>query len=275
MAAISSSIVQGSALGPASYTVTAADLRTVTPGNFLAKFADDTYLIVPANFSHTVSAELDNIEVWSANNNLKLNKSKSHEIIFQQHNSRKAPIALPPPINGIQRVDEIKCLGVTLSFKLSFSQHINETLTTCSQSLYALRNLKAHGLCNDLPNVIFKATTLSKLLYASPVWWGFVTAAEKQRLEAFLKKARRCHFYSENEPSFSTLCEQADEKLFAAIINNPHHVLYPLLPPKQAHSYNLRPRPHPIDRDPAKINRPRSENFSIPNALSWVILVGK
>ena len=40
---ITVSIVQGSGIGPASYVVNASDLRAVTPGNELLKFAVDTY----------------------------------------------------------------------------------------------------------------------------------------------------------------------------------------------------------------------------------------
>ena len=47
-ASINASIIQGSAIGPATYVVNAEDLKAVTPGNFLCKYADDTYLIVPA-----------------------------------------------------------------------------------------------------------------------------------------------------------------------------------------------------------------------------------
>ena len=41
-------IVHGPGLDPASYVVTASDLHPVTPDNSMVKFADDTYLIVPA-----------------------------------------------------------------------------------------------------------------------------------------------------------------------------------------------------------------------------------
>jgi len=41
---IMASIIQGSCIGPASYVVTASDLRAVTHGNSMAKYADDTYL---------------------------------------------------------------------------------------------------------------------------------------------------------------------------------------------------------------------------------------
>jgi len=44
---INASIIQGSALGPASYVVNAGDLNTVTPSNRIHKYADDTSLYQP------------------------------------------------------------------------------------------------------------------------------------------------------------------------------------------------------------------------------------
>ena len=74
------STVQGSAVGPASYVVNAADLTTVSSTNHLVTYADDTYLIIPASNIGTRADELDHIERWSAVNNLKLNRRKSTEI---------------------------------------------------------------------------------------------------------------------------------------------------------------------------------------------------
>jgi Reverse transcriptase (RNA-dependent DNA polymerase) len=45
---IMASIVQGSAVGPAAYVVTAGDLQTMTPGNAVCKYADDTLSYQPA-----------------------------------------------------------------------------------------------------------------------------------------------------------------------------------------------------------------------------------
>jgi hypothetical protein len=72
-------IIQGSAIGPALYVVTTSDLRTVTPGNEMLKYADDIYLLVPASNVESRVAEQDNIERWARANNLKLNWAK---IIF-------------------------------------------------------------------------------------------------------------------------------------------------------------------------------------------------
>ena len=43
MLEINASIIQGSALGSVSYVVNAGDLNTVTPGNRIHKYADDTW----------------------------------------------------------------------------------------------------------------------------------------------------------------------------------------------------------------------------------------
>ena len=54
---IPASIIQGSANGPASYVVNGSDLHTVSDGNDLLKYADDTYLIIPAVNVETRSTE--------------------------------------------------------------------------------------------------------------------------------------------------------------------------------------------------------------------------
>jgi len=43
---ILASVIQGSVIGPASYAIHAGDLRPITNGNDLVKYADDTYLVV-------------------------------------------------------------------------------------------------------------------------------------------------------------------------------------------------------------------------------------
>jgi len=69
-------------IGPASYVVNAGDLRQITAGNHLFKYADDTYLITPLANADTCAAELQSIEDWAKSNSLKLNHSKSVEIII-------------------------------------------------------------------------------------------------------------------------------------------------------------------------------------------------
>ena len=70
------SIIQGSGIGPASYVVTASDLHATTPGNSMDKYADDTYLIIPASNVESCASEIAHIEDCALNNNLRLNRTK-------------------------------------------------------------------------------------------------------------------------------------------------------------------------------------------------------
>ena len=100
---ITESVVQGSGLGPAAYIVTAADLRPKCTGNSIVKFADDTYLIIPAANSHT-EEEVSHAETWAARNNLHLNCAKSHKIVFRSRRLRGKADQPAPPCYGIERV---------------------------------------------------------------------------------------------------------------------------------------------------------------------------
>src|SRR6218665_1340349 len=76
IAYINASVVQGSGFGLSSFDIVASYLHPLHQQNSLAKYADDTYLIVPASARTTVRDELDHISVWAATNNLKLNAKK-------------------------------------------------------------------------------------------------------------------------------------------------------------------------------------------------------
>ena len=73
---ITASVIQGSSLGRASYIVNAADLRPRHAANHMMKFADDTYLIIPALNSHTRDDEVIHVKSWAGANNLQLNCAK-------------------------------------------------------------------------------------------------------------------------------------------------------------------------------------------------------
>jgi len=92
-------------------------------------------------------------------------------------------------------------------------------------------------------HAVFRAVVVSRMTYASPAWSGFITATDRQRVDAFLKW---CGFCPPDLPDFDQLLEEADDQLLERILNNPHHTLYQLLPPQSTASqkYNLRRRLH-------------------------------
>ena len=100
-----------------------------------------------AQFSRTL--ELDNIDEWAKANNLTLSRSKSAEIVIIDR-KRKCHHTQPSSLPDIRRVSTIKILGVTISNKLSVNDHVSNIVSKCSQTLYALTILRAHGLCTQL-----------------------------------------------------------------------------------------------------------------------------
>ena len=259
---ITASIIQGSAIGPTSYVVTASDLHTVSDGNQLCKYADDTYLIIPAVNVNTRSNELQHISDWAASNNLSLNLSKSEEIVFVDKR-KKHKFNIPDTLDGLKRVQNIKILGVTFTNGLSVTPHVQHLATSNAQILYALKILRAHGLCRMAIQAVFRSVILARFLYASPAWWGFAGAQDRQKVYGFLRRSARVGFYSSDSSSFDDLCIQADQNLFNKVLHNPDHVLHRLLPPVAYTSYYcLRPRAH--DRSlPERLTHLTDCNFII------------
>jgi len=62
--------------------------------------------------------------------------------------------------------------------------------------------LRHHGMGDDSLRIVYKAVVLSKLLHAAPAWWGFTSAADKQRLEVSIRRAVRSGLYAADDTYF-------------------------------------------------------------------------
>ena len=136
------------------------------------KFADDTYVVMPASSVHTRQAEINNVEQWAKTNNLKANPSKYADIVFRD-NRRKTKVLPPSPLLGIKEVTAIKILGITFTNSLSVAEHVHNVITSCSQSLYAMKVLLAHRIMSDPAlQSVYRAVVVSRLMCGSSAWWG-------------------------------------------------------------------------------------------------------
>ena len=244
---INASVVQGSTLGPASFSVTGSDLHSENKNCCkMHKFADDVTLVTKLENYNLIPDEIKNIENWALANNLTLNKAKTKEIIFIK--SKKD--ILPDPMDGIARVTSLKLLGVTLQNQLSMKEHVESVITKCTNMLYPMNILRSHGMKPEGLQEVYRSKILSRVLYAAPAWWGLASKCDYNRIDAFLKRSKKCGFYPEEGKLFEELCIDIDNRLLAKIINNKDHVLHQFLPNKKQHSYNLR--------------QTRGHNFTLP-----------
>ena len=72
-----------------------------------------------------------------------------------------------PCLPGIQRVSSLKILGVTITDKLSVSDHVQDVVRKCAQSLHIIRVLRCHGMSDQALQAVYRSIMLAKLLYVS------------------------------------------------------------------------------------------------------------
>ena len=108
--------------------------------------------------------------------------------------------------------------------------------------MHALRILRSHGLSTESLQMILKAVVVAKLTYASPAWWGFTTADDRNRMEGLLRRGGRVGLH--DGPTVSEIIEDADDRLFNSILYNEQQVLHRLLPERHNTNYRLRLRRH-------------------------------
>jgi hypothetical protein len=219
-----------------------ADLKPLGAENIYSKYADDLTILCPANNSVSLSVELEHVQRWADKNKLKINLSKTVEIVF--HSPGLKTIDRPPPINNIEQVVCARLLGVFFNNKLSFTPHIDQILSAISQRLYLLSQLRRQGLNIHGLDTVFQAIVLAKITYACQSFSGYLTQHDIGRLQACLNKAFRWGF-TFKPIDITEKFQFHDNKLFNKITNNPAHCLHQILPPKRdMHGRSMRRRGH-------------------------------
>ena len=209
--------------GPTNFVIDASDLKALIAGNFIPKYADDAYLIVPPNNAHTIDLELQGISTWASANNLALNITKSQHIVFRRPRFRREHESIVA-VGAFKRVYEIKILGVTISYTLSLSSHVLYLAGKSDQILFTIRILRSHGLSGASLWEVSRAYIIGRLTYASPAWWGFCTIGERDQLEAVVGRMVRRHFLPPDQRPLHEIIDAADMRLFRKVSSNPHHV---------------------------------------------------
>jgi len=131
-----------------------------------------------------------------------------------------------------------------VSSRLSVADHVQNVISSCAQTLHALRLLRAHGLCDAALQTVYRAVVVSKLLCAASAWWEFTTAADRQRIEGFLRRGVRAGYRRADEPTAAQLVEDSDDNLFHRVQYVSGHVLQPVLHNRRTNSHALRDQRH-------------------------------
>jgi len=90
-----------------------------------------------------------------------------------------------------------------------------------------------YGLTGESLHDVTRATLIVRLIYAAPASWGFVSLAERDRIQSVIKKAQCYGYLPHNFPDVSCLADALETNLFNSILYNPNDVLHRLMPPEK------------------------------------------
>ena len=215
---------QGTVLSPFLFTIYTADGRI--PHCPLVKFADDTSqvgLIEKGNDSFFKQGINDFVN-WCKNNFLKLNVSKTKEMIINFTRSQNDPEEIVIDGSKVQRVEFYKYLGVVFDNKLKFAQNMNEIVKKVNSRLLCLYKLRSFHVKTEILQTFYTATIRSVFSYGAICWGGNLPEREKNKIEKIIKRAGSA--IGKKQPSFEIIYSETLWKRTFKIINDDSHPLH-------------------------------------------------
>ena len=176
---VTSGVPEGALLAPLLFALYINDLPMVVNTSQCIMFADDVKLyhrVRTTSDCEQLQSDLDSLSRWSADWKLRLNASKCFAFTLSLKTS---PVVHPYSIGGsvLERVSEVRDLGVILDTKLTFSAHINHTVAKANRALGVLIRSFQTGLprqkfCMKTLQVTYFANVRSILEYGCVIWGG-------------------------------------------------------------------------------------------------------
>ena len=151
-------------------------------------------MLSPQNSSTPVELEMAHVMHWARENKMSLNLLKTAELVFRRANV--SCDLLPPALPDINRVCDAKMLGIYFRYMydFNFSRHVESVVAICNQRLYLLAQLNKQRLGIRASDSVFNAIVLNQILYALPVYFGYLTEGHKDMFKRVLKRANRMGF---------------------------------------------------------------------------------
>lgn len=125
-------------------------------------------------------------------NNLVLNTAKTKEVIVDYRTTRRTAHT-PLLIQGevVERVDNIKFLGIHITADLPWALNTTHSVKKAQQRLFFLRKLRKAGLPSRLMTNFYRSTIESILCLGMTVWYSSCTAQDRKDLARVVRTAQR------------------------------------------------------------------------------------
>ena len=162
---INHGVPQGTVVGPVLFTIMVNDSKNI----LMTTYADDVTcsITVGPNVDDYASREVENIKAWAVKNLMKLNLSKTKQLVMKG----KTPLPSPDEIFDIKRVSYLKLLGVTSQDSpTNWDKHFDDLMDRALKRVHIVRVCKNNGCSIFDLHYLFNTLIMSLSTYCIRVW---------------------------------------------------------------------------------------------------------
>lgn len=184
-------VPQGSSLSPTLFILFMEDLFRLPTLKRITAYADDIFCLATGSITQATQGlqeELTEISKWCTESRLSLAFHKCKIIVFE-HGTQSVEVSIKLGGITLERVSQVKLLGIWLDSELSFSTHLDKAIFKGMERFLLIRKFAGTtwGFKPSILHQLFKSCVEPCVYYACSVWFPFLSSNMLSKLSKFCR----------------------------------------------------------------------------------------
>ena len=213
-------------LSPFLFTLYTTDFQYNSKSCHMQKFSDDSVVVgcISEGRDGEYRAVVDNFVEWAGRNHLRLNVTKTREMVIDFRKKRTASQPLCILGEDVEEVEVYKYLGVYINYRLDWKSNTDAVYKKGMSRLYFLRKLRSFNVCSKMLEMFYQSVVASVLFLAVVCWGSSIGASDTNRLNKLIRKAGSV--IGCKQDTVEAVVERRTLNKLLSIMDNPDHPLH-------------------------------------------------